>query len=181
MAKFNFTLDAPDERGGNLGFAESSFSGSARFSELSSDELLSVLRPAAERLRDAYVSTINRLFRRRTGSFADSISLMEYGISREYMDLSEASIVVKPTGNHKTGKYTRKSRAGPAGRKYAKHNRHPATKALKNEELGYLFEVGTPRIPATHWMENTNEAVADEIQDIIEAEYDKLLKKKGLT
>lgn len=180
MAKFKFKLDTYDDRGGNLGFAESAFRGSAGFSELSCEELLSVLRPAAEHLRDAYVSTINRLFRRRTGSLAVSINLIEWGQSREYMDLNEVSIIVKPTGNHKTGMYTRKSRAGPADRKYAKHGRKPSAKALKNEELGYLLEVGTPRIAATHWMENTNEDVAEEIQDMIETEFDNLLRKKGL-
>ena len=140
------------------------------------DDLLEVLRPAAMRLRDAYRDTIQRVFKQRTGSFAESIDFDDDAVGKDY-----AFILVKPMGTHKGGKYTRKSRAGPAGRKYAKHNRKPSTKALKNEELGYLLEYGTPRIsPGYHWMENANEDVADEIQSIITDGYDKLLKKKGL-
>ena len=43
------------------------------------------------------------------------------------------------------------------------------------------MEYGTPRIAATHWMENANEESENEIIDIIESEYDKLLEKKGFT
>ena len=139
------------------------------------DDLLEVLRPAAMRLRDAYRDTVRRMFKQRTGSLAESIDFDDDTVGKNY-----AFILVKPMGTHKGGKYTRKSRAGPAGRKYAKHKRKPSTKALKNEELAYLLESGTPRISATHWMESTNEKVMDDIQGIIEDEYDKLLKKKGL-
>jgi len=165
MAKFNVTWDT-----------DSAFlSGENTERDVSTtDDILECLRPAAIKLVDYYKQTIRRLFKRRTGSFEDSIDFDDDVVG------PYAFILVKPFGKHKGSRYTRKSRAGPAGRKGAKHNRKPSTKALKNEELGYLFEVGTPRIAAIHWMENTNEAVADEIQDIIEAEYDKLLQKKGL-
>lgn len=139
------------------------------------DELLEVLRPAALRLKELYQQTIRRTFKQRTGSLAESIDIEDNTIGRNY-----ASVIVKPFGTHKGGLYTRNSRAGPAGRRYAKHNRRPSTKKLKNEELAYLLEYGTPRISATHWMENTNEQVADEIQRMIEEEFDKLLQKKGL-
>lgn len=141
----------------------------------STDDILEVLRPAALRLKDIYKEVIETTFRRRTGSLADSIDIEDNTIGSNY-----ASITVKPFGTHKGGKYTRGSRAGAAGRRYAKHNRRPSTKAIKNEELAYLLEYGTPRIAATHWMESANEQSADEIHSIIEAEHDKLLKKKGL-
>lgn len=166
MAKFNVTWDTDDV----------SFWGKKDAGDVFiTDDILECLRPAAMKLVEYYKQTIRRLFKRRTGSLEDSIDFDDDTVG------PYSFILVKPFGKHKGSKYTRKSRAGPADRKNAKHNRKPSTQALKNEELGYLFEVGTPRIPATHWMENTNEAVADEIQDIIEAEYDKLLKKKGLT
>ena len=141
---------------------------------LSTDDILECLRPAAIKLVDYYKQTIRRLFKRRSGSFEDSIDFDDDTVG------PYAFIIVKPFGKHKGSMYARKSRAGPADRKGAKHNRKPSKKELKNEELGYLFEVGTPRIAPTHWMENTNEAVGEEIQDIIEAEYTKLLEKKGL-
>jgi hypothetical protein len=139
------------------------------------DELLEVLRPAGLRLKDFYQKTIRRLFKQHTGSLAESIDIEDDTVGREY-----AFITVKPFGTHKGGSYARKSRAGPAGQKYAKHNRSPSKKQIKNEEIAYFLEHGTPRIAATHWMENANEEVSDEIQDIVESEFDKLLQKKGL-
>jgi hypothetical protein len=140
------------------------------------DELLEVLRPAALRLKEIYRDVIQRLFTQRTGSLAESIDIDDDTVGREY-----AFITVKPFGVHKGGVYTRKSRAGSPGGKYSKHNRRPSTKKLKNEELAYLLEYGTPRIsPGYHWMETANEEYAEEIQGIIETEFDKLLRKKGL-
>lgn len=138
------------------------------------DDLLECLRPAAIKLVEYYKQAIRKLFKRRTGSLEDSIDFDD-DVVGQY-----AFILVKPMGKHKGSLYTRKSRAGPADRKGAKHNRKPTAHALKNEELGYLLEHGTPRIAATHWMENTNEQVGEEIQDMIEAEYNNLLRKKGL-
>ena len=140
------------------------------------DELLEILRPAGLKLKEYYRQAILSRFKRRTGSLADSIDIDDdYGIRYKY-----ASITVKPFGTHKGGKYTRNSRAGDPTRKFAKHNRHPTTKAIKNEELLYLLEHGTPRISASHVIENTNDAVMEEIQDIVEDGFTDLLKKKGL-
>lgn len=144
--------------------------------ELSVDELLEVLRPAALRLKEFYQETIRRRFKQRTGSLADSIDIEDY----YFRSSGEASIVVKPFGKHKGGSITRKSRAGSPTRRYAKHNRAVSAKAISNEELGYLLENGTPRISATHWMENANDEIGNTIQDMVEQEYDELLKKKGL-
>ena len=142
---------------------------------LTNDDILECLRPAAMKLVEYYKQTIRKLFNQRTGSLAESIDFDD-NTTGKY-----AFITVKPFGTHKGGKRTRKSRAGPAGSKNAKHNRKPSTKAITNAELGYLLEYGTPRIsPGYHWMENTNEEVADEIQGMIEDEYTKLLKRKGL-
>ena len=140
------------------------------------DDLLEVLRPAGLRLKEIYRNTIQQTFNQRTGSLAESIDIEDDTVGREY-----AFITVKPFGVHKSGQYTRKSRAGAPGGRYRKHNRRPSSKKLKNEELAYLLEYGTPRIsPGYHWMENANESSEDEVQGIIEAEFDKLLKEKGL-
>jgi hypothetical protein len=152
-----------------------SFTGAKEAEDVfTTDDILECLRPAAMKLVEYYKSSIRRLFKRRTGSLEESIDFDDDTVG------PYAFILVKPMGKHKGSKYTRKSRAGPADRKGAKHNRKPTAKALKNEELGYLLEYGTPRISATHWMENTNEEVAEEIQDIIENQFTELLKKKGL-
>ena len=178
MAKFkcNFSsVDLPDGRHGSSGVHLSA--SASYFSELTSEELFSILRPAAEALKQHYVDTILRLFRRRTGSLAESIQVIESGRDRPYMDLSEASIYVGPKGRRKKGGQTRKSRAGSPSKKYAKHNR---SVAAKNEDVAYYLEYGSPRIAATHWMENTNEQVSEEIQDIVENGFTELLREKGL-
>lgn len=142
---------------------------------LSQDELLEVLRPAAIRLKDLYRQAIISRFQQRTGSLAESIDFEDHSFT------NYASFTVKPFGTHNGGKYTRKSRAGSPTRKYAKHGRHPSTKALKNEELGYFLEFGTPRIsPPTHWMEEASEDAADEINEIVENNFTELLRRKGL-
>lgn len=172
MAKFRCDFSATS--GG-------SFSGEGQFfSELSSEDMLSILRPAAQALADHYRATILRLFRQHTGDLAASIKADEFGLDRAYMDTSEASITVGPTGKHGKSKRGARSRKGDSSKRYAKHNRKAHTTALSNSELGYLLEYGTPRIAATHWMENANEEIGDTVQQMIEEEYDKVLKSKGM-
>ena len=180
MAKFSCDLSSVELSDGRHGGTGGSVSGSSYFSELTSEDLLSILRPAAQALRQKYTDTILRLFKRHTGSLAESIQVDESGFDRAYMDLSEAVVTVTPKGKHKGSKRAARSRAGSANRKYAKHNRTAKATAISNAELAYLLEFGTPRIAATHWMENTNESVEGEIQDIIDVEYTRVLKEKGL-
>lgn len=151
--------------------------GNSDFPTLGVDDLLETLRPAAMRLRDHYKETILKVFRRRTGSLSDSIDFED-----DYMTGpgGYVSFTVKPEGTHKGGTYTRGSRAGSSDRKYAKHNRKVSTKKIKNNELAYLLEYGTPRIAASHWMESANEEIEEALQDMIEENFDRLLKEKGL-
>ena len=139
------------------------------------DDLLEVLRPAAIRLVEIYRQAITTRFQQRSGDLADSIDFEDNYLSGHY-----ASMLVKPFGTHSKSKYTRRSRAGPQARKYAKHGRTSSTKPLKNEELAYLLEYGTSRIDATHWMETANEESESEIQGIIDEGFTALLAKKGL-
>lgn len=142
---------------------------------LTTDDLLEVLRPAAMRLKEHFRNAIVKRFKQRTGSLADSIDFEE-----DYLAGSFVSFMVKPFGKHKTGKRTRKSRAGSPLAKGAKHNRSVKSSSISNMELGYLLEYGTPRIQATHWMETANEEIAEELQTMIDENFTELLKKKGL-
>lgn len=180
MAKFSCDLSSIELDDGRHGGDHGSVSGSSFFSELTADELLSVLRPAAEALKRRYQETILRLFKRRSGSLVESIQLDEDKFENNLKELNEAIIIVGPKGKHKKGKRAARSRAGSSDQKYAKHNREAKATAISNAELAYLLEFGTPRIAATHWMENTNEAVEDEIQGILDDGFTEVLKKKGL-
>lgn len=165
MAKFNFEFS---DSGGYMA-AEN------QGDVFTVDDLLEVLRPAGLRLKEFYQEAIRSRFKQRTGSLANSIDIEDNYIGSGY-----ASITVKPFGAHKGGSYQRRSRAGSPTAKGAKHNRKPSKKAIKNEELLYLLEHGTPRITASHVIENTNDKVMEEIQDIVEDNFTELLKKKGL-
>lgn len=181
MAKFTCDFSPFEDAKGRIGGKGGSISGDdTYFSGISSDDMLEIIRPAAELLKAHYKATINRLFTRRTGSLADSIDAEDFGHDRAHMDDRHAAIFVGPTGKHKGGKRGARSRAGSSTRKYAKHNRTARASTLTNAELGYLLEFGTPRISATHWMENANEEIEETIQQSIEEEYDKYLKSKGL-
>lgn len=139
------------------------------------DDLLEVLRPAAMALKEKYQAKLRSLGLVLTGELADSIDFEDDTTGSNY-----ARFIVQPFGRRKKGKRIRKSRAGPADRKYAKHSRSPKSRAATNEEIGYLLEVGTPRITAFHWMELTNDESEEEIQQIIDDNYTELLRKKGL-
>lgn len=172
MAKFKFEF--PDYSGGYFAGSDSYLSG------LSSEEILSILRPAASALVQHYKDTISSLFKQRTGSLAASIVAEEFGLDRAYMDSSEASIIVRPKGKHEKSMRSARSRKGKTGAKYAKHNRTAKSTSISNAELGYLLEVGTQRISATHWMENANEEISDTLQTMIEEEFNKVLESKGM-
>lgn len=172
MAKFSCTFSEPSGGG---------FSGNSTTSEMTSEDILSILRPAAEALKEYYKKTLRRIFKQHSGILAESPDFIaEVGLDRSYMDLNEAVITVGLRGKHPGSKRAARSRAGSPTKKYAKHNRKSGKTSISNAELGYLLEYGTPRIQATHWMENANEEIAEEIQDIIEEGYAKLLEKRGL-
>lgn len=176
MAKITFRFEGgldPDATGQGWGFFKGSKDGSAF---LSVDDLLEVLRPAALKLRDYYREALSTIVHRRSGELADSIEIED----DYFLSTGEATIRVAPYGKHGKGKRTRKSRRGSTDARYAKHDRDPKANALSNQELAYYLEYGTPRMAARHWLETTNEAVEDEIQSMIEAEFDELLKRKGL-
>lgn len=173
MAKFKCDLSSIELDDGRHGGTYGTLSGSGK--GLSAEDVLSILRPAAEKLIEHYKSTITRLFKQRTGSLAESIRAKESSFGT-----GEAQIIVGPTGKHNGGKKAARSRAGSSTRRYAKHNRNAQATALSNAELAYLLEFGTPRITATHWMENANEEIEDEIQQLIEDEYNRLMESKGL-
>lgn len=155
MAKF--TCQMSDTSGGYVAAQKESDD------SISTEELLEVLRPAGAKLQEYYQQAIRARFKQWTGSLAASFGIKE----NDSGSSGYASITVKPLGKHKGGAYARKDRT-------------TAAKGIKNEELLYLLEYGTPRIAASHVIEETNDQVGEEIQDIIESGYDDLLKKKGL-
>ena len=132
--------------------------------QLSDEDRLSVIMPAAEVLVKRQREKIEQTFTQRSGALADSLSIRE----KSDDDGAYANIYLK--GKHpgsSTGKRKGKRRS---------NGKYSGT----NAEVGYVLEHGSPRIAATHWMENANEDAAAEIADVQQDAWNALLEKKGL-
>ena len=153
MAKFSF--NGMDEL--SASFEE--------LSKLSDEDKLSVIMPAAELLVERQREKILQLFTQRSGALAKSLTIQK----KTGDDGAYASIYLK--GKHPgSGTGKRKRKNGRSNGKYSG----------SNTEVGYILEVGSPRIPARHWMESANEEAEEEVIAAEQAAWDELMKKKGL-
>lgn len=150
--------------------AKMSFNGvdaiQASFAELSAmedEEVLAILRPAAERLQRAHKEAIINTFVQRTGELAESIQIEE--------KRSGANVFyrVLPKGKHSYAWTGKRNRNKP-------YKREPKS----NAEIAFILEHGSPRIRARHWMENANDQVRDELNQLIEQGWDEYLTGKGV-
>lgn len=136
-----------------------------QLAQLTDEDRLSVIMPAARLLADRQKEKILQLFQQRTGKLADSIRIdVKNGDEGAYA-------YITPKGNHpgsSTGKRKRKN-----GRSNGKYSG-------SNAEVANILNYGSPRIAATHWLENANEEAADEIVAAEQAAWDDLVTKKGL-
>lgn len=132
--------------------------------QLSDEDRLSVVMPAAEVLVKRQREKIEQTFTQRTGALADSLSI------REQSDDNGAYANIFLKGKHpgsSTGKRKGKRRS---------NGKYSGT----NAEVGYVLEYGSPRIAATHWMESANEDAAAEIAEVQQDAWNALMEKKGL-
>lgn len=152
MAKFNFD---------GIDYISAKFE---QLSQLDDEDKMSVIRPAANLLRDRHREKILSLFKQRTGSLADSLQI------EERSDENGAYAHITPKGKHP------KSSTGKRRKKGRSSGRYSGT----NAEVAYILEYGSPRIPASHWMETANEESADEVIATQQASWNDLITKKGL-
>ena len=151
--------------------AKFSFNGmdeiSASFDQLANitdEDKMSVIMPAANLLADRYREKIKALFNTISGALAGSVSI------EEKSDDSGMFARIYLKGKH-PGSGTGKRRG-----KRRSNGRYSGT----NAEVGYILEYGSPRIAATHWMENANEEAADDVVATQQAAWDEMLERKGL-
>lgn len=152
MAKFNF--NGMDE-------ISASFEQLAR---LTDDDKMSVIMPGAQLLLQRQREKILSLFTQRTGDLADSLTIEK----RSGDDGVFAYIFLK--GKHR-GSSTGKRRG-----KRRSNGKYSGT----NEEIGYILNYGSPRISATHWLENANEEAEEEVIAAEQEAWNDLVTKKGL-
>lgn len=152
MAKFSF--NGLDEISASL----------EQLSKLTDEDKVSILMPSAQLLLQRQKEKIAKLFKRRTGDLEASLS-----ISQQNSDLGP-SLFIAPEGKH------RGSSTGKRKGKRRSNGKYSGT----NAEVAYILEYGSPRIAATHWMENANEEAADEVTASQQDAWNELVTKKGL-
>ena len=135
-----------------------------KMANLSSDDLLRIIRPGAELLRERLVNKVLEVFTQRSGALAKSFKLKE----RTWED--GAGISVLPTGKHP------KSSTGKRQGKRGSNGSYSGT----NAEVAFILEYGSPRIGATHFMENTAEESEEAVYAAMQAELDTILSELGL-
>lgn len=126
---------------------------------------LSVILPAARLLLGKQKQKIIQLFTQRTGDLANSLTI------KEKMDDDGPSAVIYLKGKHKgSGTGKRKRKNGRSNGKYSG----------TNAEVGYILNYGSPRIAATHWLDNANDEAEEEVMETMQAAWDDVLESKGL-
>lgn len=152
--------------------AKFSFNGmdeiSASFEQLANitdEDKMSVIMPAAKLLLQRQRDKILSLFTQRTGDLANSLTIEE----RSGEDGVFAYIF--PKGKH---------RGSSTGKRKRKNGRNNGKYSGTNSEVAWVLNFGSPRISATHWLENANEEAEEEVISAQQAAWDDLLTKKGL-
>lgn len=136
-----------------------------QLSNLSDQDRLGVIMAGANVLVTRQKEKIVQLFQQRTGKLADSIKIAV----KDDGDGSYAYI--SPEGKHPgSGTGRRKRRNGRSNGKYSG----------TNAEVAYILNYGSPRISATHWLENANEEAEGEMMESMQAAWDDVLDTKGL-
>ena len=132
-----------------------------RKSQLSTDDLLRIIRPGAELMQSRFVQKIHEVFTQRSGDLANSFKLRNIKFD------DGAAISIAPEGKH-----------SPNGRGI--RNRKKSGKPKTSAEVAFVLEYGSPRLAATHFMENTVEESEADVIAAMEAEFNKILDERGL-
>ena len=135
-----------------------------QLSRLTDDDKMSVIMPAARLLLERQRDKILSLFTQRTGDLADSLTI------EEKSDDDGVFAYIFPKGKH------RGSSTGKRKGKRRSNGKYSGT----NAEVAYILEYGSPRISATHWLENANEEAESEVIAAQQEAWNDLVTKKGL-
>lgn len=141
---------------------------SASFEQLANitdEDKLSVLMPAARLLMQRQKEKIIELFTQRTGDLAKSLTVQQKS------DDSGPVAVIYLKGKH---------RGSSTGKRKRKNGRSNGKYSGTNAEVGYILNYGSPRIGATHWLDNANDEAQDEVMGAMQEAWNDVLESKGL-
>lgn len=135
-----------------------------QLSRLTDEDKMSVIMPAAKLLLQRQREKIESLFTQRTGDLANSLTIEEKNGD------DGVFAYIFPKGKH------RGSSTGKRKGKRRSNGKYSGT----NAEVAYILEYGSPRISATHWLENANEEAESDVIAAQKEAWNDLLTKKGL-
>ena len=135
-----------------------------QLARLTDEDKLSILSPSAQLLLQRQKEKIAQVFRRRTGDLENSLVIEQ----RQSDD--GPSLYIYPKGKH------RGSSTGKRKGKRRSNGKYSGT----NAEVAYILNYGSPRIAATHWLENANDEAEAEVVASQQAAWDELVAMKGL-
>ena len=135
-----------------------------QLAKLTDDEKKSIIMPAAKLLLERQKEKILAVFTQRTGDLANSL------VIEDKSDSDGVKAFIVPTGKHRgSGTGKRKRKDGRSNGKYSG----------TNAEVAFILNFGSPRIKATHWLDNANDEAEPDVLAAEEAAWDDLLKEKG--
>jgi hypothetical protein len=152
MAKFSF--NGMDEISASL----------EQIANLTDEDKMSVILRGARLLLERQREKIASVFKQRTGALANSLTI------EERSDDSGVFAYIFPKGKHPGSSTGKRMKKGRSSGKYSG----------SNAEVAYILEYGSPRIAATHWLENANEESADELTETMQSAWNDMLTEKGL-
>ena len=133
-----------------------------KMARLTPADLLDILRPGAELMRQAIVDAIQATFTQRSGDLAGSWALTESAAE------GNAEITIEPLGVHsKNGRGIRKKKRKKSG-------------GDANAVVAYALEYGTPRIAARHYIQKTTEDMGDEAAAAMQEAMNQKFEQLGL-
>lgn len=135
-----------------------------QLAKLTDEDKISILSPSAQLLLQRQKEKIAQIFRRRTGDLENSLVIEQ----RQSDD--GPSLYIYPKGKH------RGSSTGKRKGKRRSNGKYSGT----NAEVAYILNYGSPRIAATHWLENANDEAEAEVMASQQAAWDELVAMKGL-
>lgn len=136
-----------------------------QIAKLTDEDKMSIIMPAAKLLLERQRQKILALFTQRTGDLADSLTIEQRSGDDGVM------AYIFPKGKH---------RGSSTGKRKRKNGRSNGKYSGTNAEIAYILEYGSPRIAATHWLENANEESEEEVIAAQQSAWDDLLTKKGI-
>lgn len=133
-----------------------------KMARLTPADLLDILRPGAELMRQAIVDAIQATFTQRSGDLVGSWALTESAAE------GNAEITIEPLGVHsKNGRGIRKKKRKKSG-------------GDANAVVAYALEYGTPRIAARHYIQKTTEDKGDEAAAAMQEAMNQKFEQLGL-